>query len=496
MERQSNHKISVAMKDTNEILNEILRSIGKVDFKKSKESELSSKVASELSEEEMRRLIDAAAITPDEIIVRGIEEIQEKAESLGYGFLTSKGKEIHAYNTRHWEKVDAEDLEHFLTDAFVKMGRDKYKTLTPESAQRFYRQAQFSYYSHIPKRKDEVRINASNLTAAITFDGVKTYDHAKEDYFFYSLPFPYLPDAECPLWQKFLDEVLPDKEVKMVFQEFYGVCLAPKIKPEKALVCIGTGSNGKSVASSVLSYVLGTENITHFGINGLCEDKSTTRIMLQNKLLNSASEFSGKIWDNGFFKQLVSGEPIEARRLYQDPIIIQDYAKLAFNTNRIPESRDTSGGFMRRLLIVEFGVKISPEKADPELAEKLKAEASGILNWCIEGLQRFLVNGKKFSKAEAIERVVSELAEDIDSLSQFITEKAYRPSAKGKKTLAAVYSEYREFCSDMGEKPISKSDMRRRLEDLGYAVESKGHSGYVVWIETDIPVMSYPIPKP
>lgn len=482
------------MKEQNDILNEILRSIDKVDFKKPKESELASKTASDLTPQEMQRLIDAASITPDEITVKGVEEIQKKAESLGYGFLSTRSKEVLIYNGSHWEKVDIEDMEHFLVDAFVKMGRDRYKTLTPETAQKLYRQAQFSYYFQIPQRKDEVRINAENLTVAIDSEGIRTSDHQKEDFFFYSLPFPYDSEAGYPLWQKFLDEVLPDKEVQKVFQEFYGVCLAPKLKPEKALVCIGTGSNGKSVASSVLSHVLGRENITHFGINGLCEDKSTTRIMLQSKLLNSASEFSGKIWDNGFFKQLVSGEPIEARRLYQDPIIITDYAKLAFNTNRIPESRDTSGGFMRRLLIVEFGVKISPDKADPELAEKLKSEASGILNWCIEGLQRFLANGKKFSKSESISKLIDEMAEDIDSLSQFITEKTYKPSAKEKKTLAVLNSEYREFCSERGEKAISKSDMRRRLEDIGYTVESKGHSGYLVWIEADVPVLSSPFP--
>lgn len=475
------------MKDTNEILNEILDSIGKVDFKKTKKPDLAHKSADELTPEELQMLADAASITPDEITVRGIEEIKEKAESLGYGFLSTVSNEVLVYNGKHWEKVEVKDTEHFLVEAFVKMGRDRYKTMTPETAQKFFRQAQFSYYTPIPNRRDEIRINAENLTVAISSDGVRTSDHKKDDYFFYSLPFPYLPEAEYPLWQKFLDEVLPDKEVQDVFQEFYGVCLAPKLKPEKALVCVGTGSNGKSVASSVLSYVLGSENITHFGINGLCEDKSTTRIMLQNKLLNSASEFSGKIWDNGFFKQLVSGEPIEARRLYQDPIIITDYAKLSFNTNRMPESRDTSGGFMRRLLIVEFGVKISPDKADPELTQKLKTEASGILNWCIEGLKRFIRNGQKFSKSEAIDRILSEFADDLDTVSAFVKENGYRESAKTKVALSKIYGEYRTFCDGKGEKAITKSDFRRRLGDLGMQSESKGHSGYMVWIEKALP---------
>ena len=116
------------------------------------------------------------------------------------------------------------------------------------------------------------------------------------------------------------------------------------------------------------------------------------------KGLATESDFGGKIFSNGIFKQLASGEPVEARRLYKEPEIVRNYARLAFNCNSMPSSADTSFGFRRRLLIVPFNVKIEKDKADPDLAKKLKDELPGILVWAIEGLERFIRNGKKLSQ--------------------------------------------------------------------------------------------------
>ena len=36
------------------------------------------------------------------------------------------------------------------------------------------------------------------------------------------------------------------------------------------------------------------------------------------------------------FKTLISGEPIGARLPYKNPFLMEDYAKLMFNTNELP----------------------------------------------------------------------------------------------------------------------------------------------------------------
>lgn len=482
------------MKTTQEILKEILGGIGKVNFKKSKSTGIGSKAVGELTETEIQALQAGLSTTPEEIYVMVADEVQAAACKLGYDIMSDPAGEVYIYDKDYWRLVKAIDFQHFLTAAYIAMGAERTKVNTPICAQRLYAQAVYTYYVPISKRKQGVMVNAANTTVLIDNGMVQARTHTPEDYFFYCLPFDYDKDAQAPMWHKFLSEVLPDQDVQKVLQEFYGICLAPGLNVEKALVNVGTGANGKSVAMNVISHVLGEENVCHFGINGLCDDKSTTRIFLQNKLLNAATEFSGKIWDNGFFKMLVSGEPIEARSMYHDPITMTDYARLSFNCNRMPQSRDTSDGFLRRLLIVEFGVKISPDKQDPDLEKKLKTEASGILNWCIEGLLRYLANGQKFSKSKKIADTAAELADSLDSVSQFITENALKPSSSKKQALSILHNNYQKYCKDNGLIAEGKTDFMASLRCRGYVIDrDREKDPYLVGCEGLLHTSSFPV---
>jgi len=48
---------------------------------------------------------------------------------------------------------------------------------------------------------------------------------------------------------------------------------------------------------------------------------------------------------------------------------------------------------MARLLAAPVHGDDPEDKRDPGILDKLEAEGSGILNWCIEGLRRYQANG-------------------------------------------------------------------------------------------------------
>jgi len=62
-------------------------------------------------------------------------------------------------------------------------------------------------------------------------------------------------------------------------------------------------------------------------------------------------------------------------------------AKIFLATNHEPRIRGTDEGIWRRLWLLPFTVTIPEDKRDPGILDKLEAEGSGILNWCIEGLR-------------------------------------------------------------------------------------------------------------
>ena len=85
--------------------------------------------------------------------------------------------------------------------------------------------------------------------------------------------------------------------------------------------------------------------------------------MIANKLVNYASEISGKL-ETSIFKQLVSGEPVEARLPYGKPFSITGYAKLIFNCNELPKDVEQTRGYFRRFLIIPFEVTIPEAEQD------------------------------------------------------------------------------------------------------------------------------------
>jgi putative DNA primase/helicase len=64
------------------------------------------------------------------------------------------------------------------------------------------------------------------------------------------LPFEFDETATCPMFQKYLDEVLPEKELQHIVAEFFGYVFTKGLKMEKALLLYGSGANGKSLFST------------------------------------------------------------------------------------------------------------------------------------------------------------------------------------------------------------------------------------------------------
>ena len=70
---------------------------------------------------------------------------------------------------------------------------------------------------------------------------------------------------------------------------------------------------------------------------------------------------------------------------------------LAFSNGDLQALYDRSDGFYRRQLVLTTKEKQVDRADDPDLAEKMKAEAEGIFLWVFEGLQRLVANNFKFT---------------------------------------------------------------------------------------------------
>lgn len=224
-----------------------------------------------------------------------------------------------------------------------------------------------------------------------------------------NLPYPYSPDAVCPLWEKFLGEVLPDAATRRVLQEFAGCCYLDRHRYsiEKFAIFLGEGANGKSVIREVLSDVMGRGNVCGYD----AEQLTRTELLpyLIGKRINFASDMKVSAAFDSALKALASGQDVVGRKIYADPVTI-NCPPIIFSMNALPPFRDTSPAFFRRVLLFEFGVVIPEGRRDTSLASRISAsESSGVFRWIMEGASRLMAQGGAFSPCPAMESALNRL---------------------------------------------------------------------------------------
>lgn len=270
----------------------------------------------------------------------------------------------------------------------------------------------------------------------------------------------------------------------MIVAEFLGSAFDKQLMHEKVLINYGTGANGKSVLFEIVRNLFGGENISSVSLSNLLENKGYYRSDIANTLLNFGSELSSKKFDSEIFKQLCSGEPVYARAPYQTPVEMNNYARLSFNCNELPYPSERTQGYFRTFLIVPFSVSIPKEKQDLFLSKRIsESELPGILNWVLEGLVRLRQSGGKFADSISSQSMLTQYVSESDNVGLFM-EEFYRPSVDLQEYVALkmLYSEYKDHCFEYGYKPLNKTNMKKRLQLLGYELKRRS-KGFVVFCE-------------
>ncbi len=342
----------------------------------------------------------------------------QSARKIGSGFI-HKDSSLLVYNRKNWTEVSDQEMKIFLKYALASYGSyDEIKASNRKILDDHIKQFPYSAIARFPEQATN-KINFDNGTLNLA-DG-KIYKHDKDDFFRYVLPYNYNPKAKCPLFEKYLSEVLPEKEERMVIAEYIGY-LFTSLKLEKVLFLYGAGLNGKSVLVDIIEALLGKENISHESLSDMCgENGSNCRANLVGKILNTCSDVSAKAFQGDVFKRLASGEPISFKILYKDVNTSTDYAKQLFCLNELPRTSDISNGYFRRFLIAPFPIQIPKEKINPKLASTIiSSELPGIMNWVLQGRER-LLKQNAFTESEAMTKALENYKTQYSSAKKKIT---------------------------------------------------------------------------
>lgn len=450
------------------------------------------------------KMIDFARLQKqiiENVSTRGVEAVRKSAKTDklrlgGYADEISKGmlksdvriykRLLYAYNGRYYEIFDDSIFKNMVV-AIMKefnMGLDLIVPSHPKVAE---------YCKTILVNKG---INPNR--GMIPFQNyildsakMETYPHSSLSDTLYCLNYDYDPDADCPKWKQFLEQVLPGPGLIEVLQEYLGLLFVDrdKYKLEQMLVLLGGGSNGKSVVFETIFHILGSQNVSLYDLPQLTRGQSSEANLadIDGRILNYSSDLDPKDVSGGIIKRLISGEPMQARMLYKDPIQLKCIPLFICNANRLPDTSDKSHGWFRRLLIIPFNVTIKEKDQDKQLATKLRVEYPGILNWILEGRRRILEQNLQFTKAESVDRIKEEYKIVQDSIHGFIVSNRLVPEDNGTHeyhvTSPTIYSKYCEYCGEVGKKPYGRNTFLTHLKEAKFVLTSSPSRGVRVFCD-------------
>lgn len=383
-----------------------------------------------------------------------------------YSERAKSDQRMNLYVGTHWECIDSQLWMDFVDRCAERCGLPDSLLKNAPFMNHLYEAIAFNVKKHRRRENNhnEVLLNFPNGTLVVKKDGtVKLREHNREDLFFFCLDYCYDPHAECDLWQQFLDRVLPDPNAQLLFAEYLGYCLMTDHRFEKLLWLFGSGQNGKSTALTVIEWLFGTENISYLSLENLTNDEKKLA-MFEHKLLNISSE-TGRDINASVMKQLASGETLTVEQKYMNPRQITDYGKVITATNQMPKSENTFA-FYRRFIILPFEQTISEQEKDVHLAEKLKAELAGILNWIIQALIG-LMNRQSFTSCEACERALELYKLESDNVMLFYKEML--ESSETPTKAIELFTAYKSFCNASGLYPLGKGNFYKRLDALTHS---------------------------
>ncbi len=234
------------------------------------------------------------------------------------------------------------------------------------------------------------------------------------------------PNAKCPTWDAALARWFPDPTVRRYVQRAIGYSMTGSLREKCFFLMEGQSNAGKNKFSEGVRHVMGDYG-TSAGTY-LLEKKrhgqanNDALANLHGARYVSISELTPDMrLDVQFLKNITGvgdGVTIKAMRKYESEFEFIPQMTLWIDTNHTPRLGHRDDAMYNRFKKIPFGPAIPRSERDPMLAERLAAEASGILNWMLEGLREWREHG--LMEPDAVKSAVAAQREEEDTFGQFL----------------------------------------------------------------------------
>ena len=372
--------------------------------------------------------------------------------------------DFYDYKNGVYAPIQGDEVNSIFVSEMLKDGLTNYRKKSAVSDKVMcFKSLDGRTFTHADENPDVNIINFKN--GLLNINTYELKEHTPTYLSTSQIPINYDREARSPMWFKFIQDITSgDIEQGKLLQQIAGYCLTNDTRYAKAFIFFGSGANGKSLFTRMISKLIGKEYVSSLNLSTITKQFGLTGLI--NKKLNIIDEISGNYFESNVIKNIISGEKMAADVKFRpEPIEFTPIAKIIFSVNELPKINDTTPGLYRRFVIVPFD-RTFISNPDLDLETKLSAELPGILNWAVEGLKSLRAQGR-FNETEKNFEAMNSFKVENSPFLEFITN-TYEPVSGEDRSKYAVqftelYNEYRQYCFDSGYKPKAVANFTREF---------------------------------
>lgn len=291
----------------------------------------------------------------------------------------------------------------------------------------------------------------------------------------FAVPFEYNDDAPEPvMWLRFLEQVLPDEDQRLLLQQWFGYVLSGRTDLEKALLIVGPKRAGKGTIATVLQALVGAPSCAAPNMTSLAGDFGM-QSLISARLATMGDVRLGDRANHGPLERLlgiIGNDLQEVNR--KNKTAWSGYLRTVFllMSNEIPHFDDPSGAIVSRFEILHLRRSFAGQE-DTMLKTRLMDELPGIFKWALDGLDS-LGDGKLVQPTSSRD-IAEEFHDSASPITVWAREECVfagvdddpdtAAKASGAWTITGdLHDSYREWLMIRGDRPVNRVHFGRQLQ--------------------------------
>lgn len=408
-------------------------------------------------------------------VVADLEQTNEVRRAADY---------IWKWKGSHWERIEQEEI-------MARIAND-YGHLQAARRHSDHRGVMATINNIVPKGLRDIEMKGVNFANGFLTEELELRKHKPEYGTVYTLPFRYMPDqaGNSPLFFSFLEECWgKDKDFeqkKAALQEALCVTLfGMGARFQRVILLSGVAKSGKSQMLKIAQSLV-PDNARSFVAPNDWHDKFAPSMMFE-KLINVCGELSEKKKIDGQrFKDIVDGAEMPGQYKGGQLFTFRPICTHWFASNFTPKTDDSSDGFNRRWLILEYNYPVPPEKRQIDVADRIVAEErEAIVAWAVQALPR-LQKANEYTLPASHQQAIREIAQENNSVRFFLEESQMVRVSRGSQGKTSprtsedkLYKTYWSFCLGAGGvRAVGQKSFRAFMKQL------QNEKGFELVIET------------